>query len=137
MTMTTIEMMIIVSLFVLAVAIPTVLLFGETQKVPQNASLATYDRGTVCQFDYRQPLTGEVRRYNVTILDKCKLDPGWIRVTNRRSNYRRGDRDFKRTPTLLMCMTPDGVRQFYAERAENVRVRYFRTLYNRIRGVAA
>lgn len=135
--MTIDDSFVLCAMFTICAIIPMVLLFLETQKVPKNASLAVFDRGTVVQFDYQQPLTGEVRRYNVTILDKSKLDPGWIRVTNRRSSYRRGDRNFKRTPTLLTCMTPDGVRQFYAERAENVRVRYFRTLYNRIRGVAA
>ena len=120
-------------MFVLSVILPTVIIFLETQKRPSNATLATVDIGTVCQFDYRQPLTGEVRRCNVTVVGRSKIDPGWTRATNRKSNYRKYDKDFKRTQTLLMCVTNDGFRQFYAERASNVRVMHIRTLYNRVR----
>ena len=78
--------------------------------------------GDVYSFRYLQPLTGEYNRYLAKVVNVCKLDPWDIGRLNISSDYRRYDKEFIRTPTLITCEMNDGsFRQFYAERAEDCR----------------
>lgn len=89
----------------------------------RKASLAEAKIGQVFNFEYLQPLNGEPERYLAKVIEPvATLDDSWIRIMNRRSNYRRNDPNFKRTNHLVTCKTIDGnIRQFYAERVINCR----------------
>ena len=88
-----------------------------------HASLANAKIGDVFNFEYEQPLRGEPKRVLARVIEPVyTLDERAIRSLNRRSSYRRNDPVFQRTNHLVTCQTADGeVRQFYAERAKNVR----------------
>lgn len=89
----------------------------------KSASLADAKVGQVFNFEYLQPLHGDRERFLAKVIEPvATLDETWIKLMNRRSNYRRNDPNFKRTNHLVTCQTVDGkVRQFYAERAVNCR----------------
>lgn len=86
-------------------------------------SLANARVGEVYNFDYEQPFHGEKHRVLARVIEPVyTLDDVTIKKLNRRSAYRRNDPVFHRTNHLVTCKTFDGeVRQFYAERASNVR----------------
>lgn len=88
-----------------------------------HGSLANARVGEVYNFDYEQPYHGESHRVLAKVIEPVyTLDDAAIRRLNRRSAYRRNDPVFQRTAHLVTCQTADGeIRQFYAERAKNVR----------------
>lgn len=88
-----------------------------------HGSLAHARVGEVYNFEYEQPLRGTHERYLAKVVEPVyTLDDNAIRRLNRRSAYRRNDPVFQRTHHLVTCQTADGeIRQFYAERAKNVR----------------
>ena len=88
-----------------------------------HGSLANAKVGEVFNFEYLQPHHGEPVRILARVIEPVyTLDKSTIERLNRRSGYRRNDPEFKRTNHLVTCETPDGsVRQFYAERARNIR----------------
>lgn len=79
--------------------------------------------GEVYNFDYKQPHHGESRRIMARVVEPVyTLSDSMIRKLNRNSYYRRNDPNFERTKHLVTCEMPNGdVRQFYAERASNVK----------------
>jgi hypothetical protein len=84
-----------------------------------NDSLANASTGSVYNFRYFQPLTGDYVRYLAKVVDVRKLTQAEISRLNWMSDYRRGDKDFKRSPTLVTCLMGNGdFRQFYAERSD-------------------
>jgi hypothetical protein len=89
----------------------------------RRANLAEAKIGQVFNFEYLQPLNGEPERYLAKVIEPVTaLDESWIKIMNRRSNYRRNDPNFKRTNHLVTCKTVDGnIRQFYCERVVNCR----------------
>ena len=90
-------------------------LFTGPRDSLQNARV-----GEVYNFVYQQPVTGDRERYLAKVIDVTTLSEDSIRNLNRRSNYRRFDPVFVRTPHLVTCQTPDGkIRNFYAERTSN------------------
>jgi hypothetical protein len=87
-----------------------------------NDSLVNARVGTVYNFEYVQPVTGEPERFMAKVVDVCEMSEGYIAILNRRSRYRRNDPNFQRTKHLVTARTPDGkIRNFYAERTRNVR----------------
>ena len=85
-------------------------------------SLTNAKVGSVYNFLYEQPLHGEPERYMARVLEVHRLSQDSINRLNARSRYRRYDDNFQRTTHLVTCRTPNGsVRQFYAERARNIR----------------
>ena len=85
-------------------------------------SLANATTGAVYNFRYFQPLSGDYERYLAKVLDIRKLDSFELGRLNFTSNYRRGDKEFKRSPTLVTCQMSNGdYRQFYAERSDMVK----------------
>ena len=88
-----------------------------------SASLCEAKPGQVYNFEYLQPLNGDSKRVLARVLDKpYKFSDSELRQMNRRSTYRRDDKDFKRTNHLVTCQTHDGeIRQFYCERVKNCR----------------
>jgi hypothetical protein len=89
----------------------------------RKAELCDARVGQVFNFEYLQPLNGEPERYLAKVIEPpTTLDNATIERMNRRSNYRRGDPQFKRTNHLVTCKTVDGnIRQFYCERVVNCR----------------
>lgn len=84
-----------------------------------NDSLSNASLGSVYNFRYFQPLTGDYQRYLAKVMDIRKLDNAEISRLNWSSDYRRGDKSFKRSPTLVTCEMSNGdIRQFYAERSD-------------------
>jgi hypothetical protein len=88
-----------------------------------HGSLSTAKVGEVYNFDYEQPFHGERQRILAKVIEPVyTLSDETIRKLDRTSSYRRHDSIFKRTHHLVTCQTFDGkIRQFYAERATNVR----------------
>lgn len=88
-----------------------------------HGSLANARVGEVYNFEYLQPHHGDPVRVLARVVEPaCTLSDESIRRLNATSNYRANDPQFKRTRHLVTCETPNGeVRQFYAERAKNVR----------------
>tara|TARA_B100001778_G_scaffold36641_1_gene26567 strand:- start:361 stop:744 length:384 start_codon:yes stop_codon:yes gene_type:complete len=88
-----------------------------------SASLCEAKPGQVYNFEYMQPLNGDSKRVLARVLDKpYKFTDAELRHMDRRSSYRRDDKDFKRTNHLVTCQTHDGeIRQFYCERVKNCR----------------
>ena len=86
-------------------------------------SLSNAKVGDIFNFEYEQPYHGEHRRVLAKVIEPVyTLDDLTIKRLNRRSGYRRNDPVFQRTHHLVTCQTADGeIRQFYAERAKNVR----------------
>lgn len=82
-------------------------------------SLANAVIGSVYNFRYFQPVTGTYERYLAKVVDIRHLDQWELGRLDFTSDYRRGDKNFKRTPTLVTCQMSDGEhRQFYAERSD-------------------
>ena len=88
-----------------------------------SASLTNARVGEVYNFDYEQPLHGEHKRILARVVEPVyTLQDSTIKRLNRISYYRKNDPSFQRTKHLVTCEMPNGdVRQFYAERASNVR----------------
>ena len=88
-----------------------------------HASLCDAKPGQVFNFEYMQPLNGDSKRVLARVLDEpYRFTDAELKNMNRRSSYRRHDKDFKRTNHLVTCQTHDGeVRQFYCERVKNCR----------------
>lgn len=88
----------------------------------REASLVDAVVGQVYNFEYLQPLHGENERHLAKVIEKTVLSDRAIEALNRRSGYRKNDKDFKRTRNLVTCETANGeVRNFYAERVVNCR----------------
>jgi hypothetical protein len=82
-------------------------------------SLASAHIGSVYNFRYQQPLTGDYERYLAKVVNVRKLTPHEISRLNWSSDYRAYDKEFKRTSTLITCVMGNGdFRQFYAERSD-------------------
>lgn len=114
--------------FVLSAIVSTVALVGLVCFVlfhiyrGLNDSLITATIGSVYNFEYEQPVTGDPERYMAKVLSVHRLSNDSIQRLNRTSNYRRNDDQFIRTTHLVTAQTPDGrIRNFYAERTRNVR----------------
>jgi hypothetical protein len=85
-------------------------------------SLTSANIGTVYNFRYQQPLTGDYERYLAKVVNIRKLNQYEISRLNWSSDYRVGDKEFRRTPTLVTCVMGNGdFRQFYAERSDMCR----------------
>jgi hypothetical protein len=82
-------------------------------------SLANASAGSVYNFRYFQPLTGDYERYLAKVIGVRTLTQAEISHLNWSSDYRRGDKEFQRSPTLVTCLMGNGdFRQFYAERSD-------------------
>lgn len=82
-------------------------------------SLANAIVGDVYNFRYFQPVTGDYERYLAKVVSICKLTKEEIDRLNWSSDYRRYDKEFQRSPTLVTCQMSNGeYRQFYAERSD-------------------
>ena len=82
-------------------------------------SLANATVGTVYNFRYFQPVTGDYQRYLAKVVKVYKLTKDEIDRLNWSSDYRRYDNEFERSPTLVTCQMSNGeYRQFYAERSD-------------------
>ncbi|NDC19248.1 MAG: hypothetical protein EBZ87_03155 [Microbacteriaceae bacterium] len=82
-------------------------------------SLANASTGSVYNFRYFQPLSGDYERYLAKVMNVRKLSQSEISRLNWSSDYRRYDKDFQRSPTLVTCEMSNGdIRQFYAERSD-------------------
>ena len=94
------------------------------------ASLCDAQPGQVYNFEYLQPLHGDSKRVLARVLEKpYKFTDTELNHMNRRSSYRKHDKDFKRTNHLVTCQTHDGeIRQFYCERVKNCRKPLFGTV---------
>ena len=87
-----------------------------------NDTLNNARIGSVYNFEYVQPVTGDAERYMAKVIDVSKFSDDWIARLNRTSRYRRNDPSFKRSNNLITAQTPDGkILNFYAERTRNVR----------------
>lgn len=87
-----------------------------------NDSLTNAVIGTVYNFRYFQPLSGDYERYLAKVVGVRKLSQAEISRLNWTSDYRIYDNDFKRSPTLVTCEMGNGdFRQFYAERSDMCR----------------
>jgi hypothetical protein len=85
-------------------------------------SLSNARIGSVYNFEYIQPVTGEPERFMAKVLEVHRFSDDWIARLNRTSRYRRDDPTFKRSRHLVTAQSPDGkIRNFYAERTRNVR----------------
>jgi len=104
-----------------AVALGFVLAYLAT--FSSAANLCEAQIGQVYDFEYLQPLNGERKRWKARVVEPVvHLSDTTIDHMNRSSNYRKNDKDFKRTNHLVTCETQDGeYRQFYCERAVNCR----------------
>jgi len=88
-----------------------------------HGSLTAAKVGEVYNFEYEQPYHGEAKRVLAKVIEPVHtLNEYQIRKLNARSRYRANDPIFQRTNHLVTCEMPTGeIRQFYAERAKNVR----------------
>ena len=87
-----------------------------------KASLTTAQIGTVYNFEYVQPVTGEPERFMARVLEVQRFSDQYLSRLNAKSRYRRNDPEFQRSKHLITAQTPDGkIRNFYAERTRNVR----------------
>jgi hypothetical protein len=114
--------------FVLSAIVSTVVLVGLVSFVlfhiyrGLHDSLSNARVGSVYNFEYQQPVTGDPERYMAKVLSVHRLSSDSIQRLNRTSRYRRHDDQFVRTTHLVTAQTPDGrIRNFYAERTRNVR----------------
>ena len=117
---------------VVAVVALASVLYGMLRGV--HGSLSSARVGEVYNFEYEQPHKGEPKRVLAKVIEPVHtLNDFEIRRLNARSAYRRNDPIFARTQHLVTCEMPNGeIRNFYAERAKNVRRsviggRFFRT----------
>jgi hypothetical protein len=82
-------------------------------------SLANAVIGSVYNFRYFQPLSGDYERYLAKVVDIRNLTQAEISRLNWTSDYRQYDKNFHRSPTLVTCKMSNGdYRQFYAERSD-------------------
>jgi hypothetical protein len=87
-----------------------------------NDSLTNAATGTVYNFRYFQPLTGDYERYLAKVVGIRKLTDIEIARLNWSSDYRMYDKSFSRSNTLVTCLMGNGdFRQFYAERSDMCR----------------
>ena len=87
-----------------------------------NDSLTNAATGTVYNFRYFQPLTGDYERYLAKVVGIRKLTDIEIARLNWSSDYRMYDKSFSRSNTLVTCLMGNGdYRQFYAERSDMCR----------------
>jgi hypothetical protein len=85
-------------------------------------SMANARVGTVYNFEYQQPVTGDPERFCAKVVSVQTFTKEQIQRMNASYRYRRYDNNFVRTPHLVTAQTPDGkIRNFYAERTSNVR----------------
>lgn len=85
-------------------------------------SLSNARIGSVYNFEYVQPVTGEPERFMAKVLEVHRFSDDWIARLNAKSRYRRDDPTFQRSRHLVTAQTFDGkIRNFYAERTRNVR----------------
>ena len=85
-------------------------------------ALANASIGSVYNFDYIQPNSGETSRHLARVVSVRKLTEIDMARLNAHSNYRLHDAAFERTETIVTCKMPDGrYRNFYAERTANCR----------------
>jgi hypothetical protein len=98
--------------------------------IPGRASdISKAEPGMIFNFKYKQPASGDVKRYMTKVLSLRKLSPEEISRLDSDSEYRRHDSEFKRSETLVTCRTFSGeTRSFYAERCEDCTVPYFGTI---------
>lgn len=85
-------------------------------------SLANAKIGSVYNFEYIQPVTGEPERFMARVMSVHRFSEDYLARLNATSRYRRNDPVFQRSKHLVTAQTPDGkIRNFYAERTRNVR----------------
>lgn len=115
------EVMFLVGGIAGVVALIAVLAYNAIRGV--HGSLTAAKVGEVYNFEYEQPYHGDSKRVLAKVIEPVhKLDDVQIRRLNLRSRYRSNDPVFQRTHHLVTCEMPTGeIRQFYAERAKNVR----------------
>jgi hypothetical protein len=78
--------------------------------------------GSIYNFEYVQPVTGEPERFMAKVLEVHRFSDNYLARMNAKSYYRRNDPEFQRSRHLVTAQTPDGkIRNFYAERTRNVR----------------
>jgi hypothetical protein len=114
--------------FVTATIVSTVVLCGLVGFVLFHIYRGLHDSlinariGSVYNFEYEQPVTGDPERFMAKILSVHRLSSDSIQRLNATSRYRKHDNNFVRTHHLVTAQTPDGkIRNFYAERTRNVR----------------
>lgn len=112
------DLMILASLFaVVSVCIVAFLFYSVYRGV--HDTLANASTGSVYNFRYFQPLTGDYERYLAKVVGVRNLTQSEISRLNWSSDYRSGDKSFQRSPTLVTCLMGNGdFRQFYAERSD-------------------
>lgn len=117
---------------VVATIVLASVLYGMLRGV--HGSLSSAKVGEVYNFEYEQPYHGDPKRVLAKVIEPVHtLNDFQIRRLNAHSAYRRNDPIFARTKHLVTCEMPNGeIRNFYAERAKNVRRsviggRFFRT----------
>lgn len=85
-----------------------------------HGSLANSCVGSVYNFRYLQPVTGDYERYLAKVIGVRHLSKFEIDCLNFTSDYRLYDKEFQRTNTLVTCELPNGdIRNFYAERVKD------------------
>lgn len=114
--------------FVTAAIVSTVVLCGLVGFVLFHIYRGLHDSltnariGSVYNFEYEQPVTGDPERFMAKVLSVHRLSSDSIQRLNAKSRYRKHDNNFVRTHHLVTAQTPDGkIRNFYAERTRNVR----------------
>ena len=115
------EVMFLIGGIAGVVALIAILAYNAVRGV--RGSLTAAKVGEVYNFEYQQPYHGDAKRVLARVIEPVhKLDDVQIRRLNLRSRYRSNDPVFQRTSHLVTCEMPTGeIRQFYAERAKNVR----------------
>jgi hypothetical protein len=82
-------------------------------------SLSNASIGSVYNFRYFQPMSGDYERFLAKVTNIRKLTNAEINRLNWSSDYRCNDKNFHRSNTLVTCVMADGkFRQFYAERSD-------------------
>jgi hypothetical protein len=108
-------------LFAVSVSVIAIFMFYHIYRGVHD-SLASASVGSVYNFRYAQPLTGDYERYLAKVVGIRKLEKHEISRLNWSSNYRSYDKIFQRSPTLVTCEMANGdFRQFYAERSDMCR----------------
>ena len=115
--------MIYVGMGVIAVFAGLMFLLAMVVYNGVHGNLASARVGEVYNFEYEQPLHGDPKRVFAKVIEPVyTLEDSTIKRLNRKSGYRRNDPIFHRTKHIVVCEMPNGdVRQFYTERAKNVR----------------
>jgi len=104
--------------FALSIAVLAIFFLYNTYRGVHD-SLTNAVIGTVYNFRYFQPVTGTYERYLAKVVNIRHLTNWEIDTLNITSDYRRYDKDFFRSNTLVTCEMNNGeYRQFYAERSD-------------------